>query len=814
MRKNLQILMLFLATSFFAAGNLKSQTVVEIIVGSADHDTLEAAVIAAGLVDDLSAEGPFTVFAPTDDAFKALPPGALDALLADPTGLLADLLLYHVVSGKAMSSDLSDGQVIETLLGNNVTVTINGEGVFINNAKVTVADLEATNGVVHVVDAVIVPEVLTVVDIIVNSPEHETLEAAVIAAGLADDLSGDGPFTVFAPTDDAFAALPEGTLEALLEDPSGLLTDILLYHVVGAKALSTDLSDGQMITTLYGKDVEVTINGEGVFINDAEVIIADLEADNGVVHVIDAVLMPPAKTTVVDIIVGSPDHDTLEAAVIAAELADDLSGDGPFTVFAPTDAAFAALPEGTLEALLEDPTGDLANILLYHVVGAKALSSDLSDGQMIATLLGKEVEVTINGEGVFINNAKVTVADLEADNGVVHVIDAVLIPPVDKAALPITFETQTDAVWYVFANGTGLPSDFEVISNPDKSGINTSDNVLKFVVNDGAETYAGAVSESYAPFELTQTSHTVTMMVWKSIISPVGFKVEASTNGGPVKEMKVSNTLTNQWETITFDLSSLIGYSYSKIVIFPDFPDTRTSGTTVYIDNISMKETNKVFDVIANSEDHTTLEAAILAAELDDELLGAGPFTVFAPTDDAFAALPAGTVESLLEDPTGALADILLYHVVGAKAMSTDLSDGQMITTLLGEDVEVSITGEGVFINNAKVTVADIEADNGVVHVIDAVLLPPVETGILNITGDSKELNVFPNPASDFIRITGMNNENRGNLKIVNANGAVMMSRYLDNSSVSIDISELSNGSYFIILEAETGTYTGKMLVK
>ena len=156
---------------------------------------------------------------------------------------------------------------------------------------VTVADIEASNGVVHVIDAVLLPS-FTVVDVIVASPVHNTLEAAVIAAELADDLSGDGPFTVFAPTDDAFAALPEGTLDALLADPTGQLAQILLYHVVGAKAMSTDLSDGQMITTLEGTDVTVTISEGNVFINDAQVIVADIEADNGVVHVIDAVLTP------------------------------------------------------------------------------------------------------------------------------------------------------------------------------------------------------------------------------------------------------------------------------------------------------------------------------------------------------------------------------------------------------------------------------------------------------------------------------------------------------------------------------------------
>jgi uncharacterized surface protein with fasciclin (FAS1) repeats len=481
-------------------------TVVDIIVNSDVHTTLEAAVIAAGLADDLSGTGPFTVFAPTDAAFAALPSGLLDALLADPTGDLASVLLYHVVSGTALSTSLSDGQVIETLLGQDITVMIDMNGVFINDAQVIVADLQAENGVVHVIDAVLVPDLseplpATVVDIIVNSDVHTTLEAAVIAAGLADDLSGTGPFTVFAPTDAAFAALPSGLLDALLADPTGDLASVLLYHVVSGTALSTSLSDGQVIETLLGQDITVMIDMNGVFINDAQVIVADLQAENGVVHVIDAVLVPdlsePLPATVVDIIVNSDVHTTLEAAVIAAGLADDLSGTGPFTVFAPTDAAFAALPSGLLDALLADPTGDLASVLLYHVVSGTALSTSLSDGQVIETLLGQDITVMIDMNGVFINDAQVIVADLQAENGVVHVIDAVLVPDLSEP-LPAT-----------------------------------------------------------------------------------------------------------------------------------------------------------VVDIIVNSDVHTTLEAAVIAAGLADDLSGTGPFTVFAPTDAAFAALPTALLEELLADPTG-----------------------------------------------------------------------------------------------------------------------------------------------------------------
>jgi len=650
--KNVKLYFLLIAILIIAQVTSKAQSVVDVIVNSPDHTVLETALIEANLVDDLEGIGSYTVFAPTDAAFAALPAGTLESLLADSRGALTDILLYHLVKGKVMSSSLANGQIIETYNDDDytLTVTINAEGVFINNAKVTVADLEAENGVVHVIDAVLLPPAMpaTVVDIVVNSENHNTLEAAVVAAGLVETLQGTGPFTVFAPTDAAFAALPAGTVEALLADIPAL-TDILLYHVVGAKAMSSSLSNGQEITTVLGKDIKVTINENGVFINNAKVTVADLEAENGVVHVIDAVLLPPAMpATVVDIVVNSENHNTLEAAVVAAGLVETLQGTGPFTVFAPTDAAFAALPAGTVEALLADIPA-LTDILLYHVVGAKAMSSSLSNGQEITTVLGKDIKVTINENGVFINNAKVTVADLEAENGIVHVIDAVLLPP----TMPAT-----------------------------------------------------------------------------------------------------------------------------------------------------------VVDIVVNSETHNTLEAAVVAAGLVETLQGAGPFTVFAPTDAAFAALPAGTVEALLAD-IPALTDILLYHVVGAKAMSSSLSNGQEITTVLGKDIKVTINENGVFINNAKVTVADLEAENGVVHVIDAVLIP-TSTNISRL--DEVTFDIYPNPASDYIRI----NSNVGieSLIIRDIAGRVVTQLNNISSSERIDLSGFKTGMYLITMRNGNSVSTKKLIVR
>ena len=270
----------------------------------------------------------------------------------------------------------------------------------------------------------------TVYDIVSNSTDHTTLKTAVDACSLDGVLSGPGPFTLFAPTDAAFNLLPAGTVTALLNDIPQL-TNILLHHVVADSVMSTMLTNGQIVTTLLGTDVTVTINANGVFIDNAQVTVADLVADNGVVHVIDAVLLPPTPSnTVYDIVSNSTDHTTLKTAVDACSLDGVLSGPGPFTLFAPTDAAFNLLPAGTVTALLND-IPQLTDILKHHVVADSVMSSMLTNGQIVTTLLGTDVTVTINANGVFIDNAQVIVADLLADNGVVHVIDAVLLPPKD-----------------------------------------------------------------------------------------------------------------------------------------------------------------------------------------------------------------------------------------------------------------------------------------------------------------------------------------------------------------------------------------------
>ena len=267
---------------------------VDDIVGVASSDsrfeTLVTALQAAELVDTLKSDGPFTVFAPTDEAFAKLPEGVLDALLADKAALTT-VLLYHVVAGEvpaATAVTMSDAKTVE---GREIDLAVVDGDLMLNDAKVIVADINASNGVIHAIDTVLLPPKDIYNLAIANG--FSTLVAAIEAAGLKPTLKGDGPFTVFAPTDQAFAALPAGTLDGLLQDIPAL-SNILLYHVLsGAVPAETAISlNGQQVATVQGGDIHISLRGSDLFVNDSQVIQADVTASNGIIHVINQVLLP------------------------------------------------------------------------------------------------------------------------------------------------------------------------------------------------------------------------------------------------------------------------------------------------------------------------------------------------------------------------------------------------------------------------------------------------------------------------------------------------------------------------------------------
>jgi len=269
----------------------------------------------------------------------------------------------------------------------------------------------------------------SIIDIASADPNFSILVAALNKAGLVSTLQGSGPFTVFAPTNAAFASLLSDLGVSGLDDLSAdALKPILLYHVLSAKVLSSGLADGYVSTLSSGPGqtkISLGVEKQNIKLNgSSSVTAADIMASNGVIHVIDKVLMPP---TVVGIAVNNPAFSILVEAVIKADLAGTLSGAGPFTVFAPTNAAFQALFSSLAISGIADLTKEqLTPILLYHVVSGNVLSGQLATGTVMT--LNGNLSVNV-GSSVTINGTtSVVLADVQGTNGVVHAIDKVLLP--------------------------------------------------------------------------------------------------------------------------------------------------------------------------------------------------------------------------------------------------------------------------------------------------------------------------------------------------------------------------------------------------
>jgi transforming growth factor-beta-induced protein len=431
--KKLKLLSLsILASSMFWSNAASAQTNVfdNVIATSPNHTLLEAAIVQAGLVSALqNPSATLTVFAPDDQAFTNL----ATALGTNVNGLLAlpnlqDILLYHVVGAVVPSSAVTNGAIVQPLSPTNtlkVTATASGS-VFVNHAQVTAVDLFATNGVVHVLNNVVLPAE-TVADVAIDNG-FTTLVAAVIQAELLPALTNPlSNLTVFAPNNDAFQDLVDElgvTIPMLLGIPE--LQEILLYHVLGTEVPSSAVTNGaivQPLSTLNTLKLTATTSGD-VFLNQAEVIAVDITASNGVVHVIDAVVLP--IETVADLAIDNG-FSTLVSAVVKAELLPALSDPfSEYTVFAPTNQAFSDLATALntdINGILALP--NLADVLLYHVVDEAVLSTQLTNGP-VETLSGEDVIVSL-ASGVKINDANVILADVEADNGVAHVLDKVLL---------------------------------------------------------------------------------------------------------------------------------------------------------------------------------------------------------------------------------------------------------------------------------------------------------------------------------------------------------------------------------------------------
>jgi uncharacterized surface protein with fasciclin (FAS1) repeats len=427
-------------------------TIVDAAVSDGNFTTLVAALQATGLDTTLAdTSSKFTVFAPTDAAFDLLGQSTIDALLAD-TDTLSDILTYHVYLGEVNAETAIGlaGSVVEMVNGDSLALSLSGDNLLVNTATVITKDIQTDNGIIHVIDAVLLPpeEMMTptmnIVDTAVANGSFTTLVAALQATNLDSVLADENSkFTVFAPTDAAFALIGQKTIDTLLAN-TDVLTTILLQHVIAdmeVNAVNAYALNGAMVDTVSTNKIPLVINEDTdkLTFGGANIIIKDIYTTNGIIHVIDAVIVadvtiPAPAMSLVDVASGNGSFTTLVSALQATGLDTTLANlDKDYTVFAPTDAAFAKLPAGTIEGLSND---ELTAVLLYHVLPGQVLADGAitlaqSDDNMASTANGSKVSLSFVDSTLFVNGAKVSSADVLADNGVIHVIDNVILPPTE-----------------------------------------------------------------------------------------------------------------------------------------------------------------------------------------------------------------------------------------------------------------------------------------------------------------------------------------------------------------------------------------------
>jgi uncharacterized surface protein with fasciclin (FAS1) repeats len=559
-----------------------------------------------------------------------------------------------------------------------------------------------------------------IIEVATASGSFPTLLAAVEAAGLADALSDESAsLTVFAPTEEAFAALPEGTLDALLADPEAL-AGILTYHVLGSEvgvSAALDLAP-TTVETLNGVDVALTKRDDDyLYVNLSKVVDYDIEASNGVIHVVDSVLLPPDLTpstmTVAEIASSNDDFETLVAAATAANLVATLNDpDASLTVFAPTDAAFEALGDATLNYLLNN-LDVLESTLLYHVVAGAELSSIdaiAAAGSAVGMANGDEATISLGDSGLMIESANIVVTDIVASNGIIHVIDSVLEAPSATGA-PLAVALASDGS---FSTLSGLLEDAgltETLMDPNA-------NVTIFAPTDDAfaQMEKAGLFTKFAAKDGEYVADFTTGSFGDAIVDPetetYTFPTGAQDWAGFANNADIYPLTFAEGGTITFTASAAVPTNVRFRFEFMPFPDVDPAYDTEAVLIDSAEATEYTIEIPSQGE-NTFSSFLLYLGERDQPVVVSNVVVSNNTTPEA--------------EPDADLVNLLTYHVYGDTVYSGDAIalDGNSIEMLNGESVAISVQDGALYVNDARVTTADIAAGNGVIHAINKVLSLP-----------------------------------------------------------------------------------------
>ena len=567
---------------------------------------------------------------------------------------------------------------------------------------------------------------MNVVEKLASKAEFSTLVTAVTEAGLADALANAEDVTIFAPSNAAFAKIPEADLAALLADKAAL-TRVLTYHVTPESIGFTHFENGPLDTLLEGAPVEIRVKSyffnryRKVTVDNVPITHADITADNGVIHRIEQVLDPSFEPvpTILEIAAGNPDFSILASLVGQAGFARALGNEhANLTVFAPTNAAFEALGQETLDAVQGD-VRLLRSILKNHIAVGTLDSTALASAGSVRTILGLHLEVGPNptsGTGLGVDGKPIDAANVAASNGIVHVVGEVLVPPTPQSLVDVAIGRDDLSTFVTAVSLAGLADTFDstkkwpaytIFAPNNQAFASLPEGVLSSLLADPTGALADVLKLHVVKGRLAASN----LYDGQILHSLSGERLQVGVSDG---EVSINNALVAE-------------------------PNLQAANGIIHVmADVIAADAYTIADYVSSKSYLSTLNAALGAATLTGALDDPNAeLTLFAPLNSAFEKLPEGTVEALLADPSGALTQILLYHVAGGS-----LGIGQLVAdggaeTLQGAEVKITSRTFRIWkwrfpysivkVNGNRVIAADIKTDNGTIHLISGVLLPPAD---------------------------------------------------------------------------------------
>ncbi|MGH0145635.1 UNVERIFIED_CONTAM: hypothetical protein FKN15_006213 [Acipenser sinensis] len=652
-----------------------SNTIQDVIEVEDDLSSLRAAAIASGMLETLGKPGHYTIFAPTNEAFEKLPRAVLERIMSDKVALQA-LLKFHILDSVQCSEAIMGGESFETLEGRNIEIGCDGESVTINGVKmVKRKDIVTTNGVIHLIDAVLIPDSAKQVLELTGSTQT-TFTDLVAQLGLAAAMRPEGEYTLLAPFNGAFSAL-------------------LKFHILDSVQCSEAIMGGESFETLEGRNIEIGCDGESVTINGVKMVKRkDIVTTNGVIHLIDAVLIPDSAKQVLEL-TGST-QTTFTDLVAQLGLAAAMRPEGEYTLLAPFNGAFSdevmTMDQRSLRLLLEN-----------HILKLKIVLSQLYNGQRLETLGGKFLRVFIYRTAVCIENSCMVRGSKEGRNGAIHFLRSI-IRPAEKSMMEILSEDDRFSMFLTLIEAAGLT---EILSQD-------GDWTLFAPTNDAFDGLSEEEMEILTNEVMTMDQRSLRLLLENHIL----------------KLKIVLSQLYNGQRLETLGGKFLRVFIYRTAVCIENSCMVRGSkegrnGAIHFLRSIIRPAEKSMMEILSEDDRFSMFLTLIEAAGLTEILSQDGDWTLFAPTNDAFDGLSEEEMEILTSDPN-ALRTILLYHLSNGVFIGGGMEGGvtNLLKSIQGSNLMVKEINNTIVVNEVKVAKNDVMATNGVIHVVNSMLYP------------------------------------------------------------------------------------------